>query len=101
MLTCSRSATNEDLIASGIEECAIIEPRHNDDEEYVYTPPFQKRPETVTVTLPTKGLFTGTAAITTRRMVSHRDTTGILGHIVKLGGASLKPFSLSKLLFKY
>ncbi len=97
MFFCSRAASEEDLAASGINECAEIESRQmEDDPDYVYTPPFQKRPETVTLTLPTKGLFTGTAAITTRRRMSHRDTTGIMGHVIKLGGASLKPFVISK-----
>ena len=68
----------------------------SEDGEFIYTPPPSKKPDMVTISLPTKTLFKGTTEFTTRRRVSHRDATGMLGHVIKLGGASLEPFSLSK-----
>ncbi len=68
------------------------------DSDEDYTPPqsLEKKSDTVTLSIPRKGLLKGAAQLAVRCRVSNRVATALTAKFIKLGGGSLKGITLSK-----
>ncbi len=75
----------------------ILPATDQSDSDPDYEPPATRRKQSDTVTLevPRKGMLKGSAELAVRSKFSVRQQTAMTAQFIKLGGGSLKPFSLS------
>ena len=70
---------------------------NNEDDQAVeeFLPRLRKRPETVTLTVPTKTLLKKVSAVAVGRGLSVRDQTAFVGSVIAAAGGNVNNFTLS------
>lgn len=92
----SKEKDKENEQENGYESLSDDESLDDRDEAFVVRDRKKRRPDFVTITLPTKTLADITADVCKASSISFRATTSVLAKVISSGGGNLDDFTLSK-----